>query len=219
MKRKQIQEENEINKKKFEAEKKADLINVGVDTLEAVASNLINNYGSTDTVTATGLTLAGYAAIIGGGALKADAIRRRKFFPVKFEEGGLVQGSSHQDGGVPFTVKGQGGYEMEGGEFIVNKRAAQFHRSLLERINNSAKPNTNVSQSKFADGGLVSARRATQVNVTADTKESVNYLRAIAEASLSTAMNSNKPLRAFVSARDLRSSENERRLKERNDRI
>ena len=219
LKRKQIQEENEINKKKFEAEKKADLINVGVDTLEAVASNLINNYGSTDTVTATGLTLAGYAAIIGGGALKADAIRRRKFFPVKFEEGGLVQGSSHQDGGVPFTVKGQGGYEMEGGEFIVNKRAAQFHRSLLERINNSAKPNTNVSQSKFADGGLVSARRATQVNVTADTKESVNYLRAIAEASLSTAMNSNKPLRAFVSARDLRSSENERRLKERNDRI
>ena len=40
-----------------------------------------------------------------------------------------------------------------------------------------------------------------------------------AEASVSTAINSNKPLRAFVSQRDLRNSENERRLRERNDRI
>ena len=108
---------------------------------------------------------------------------------------------------------------MEGGEFIVNKKAAQFHRSLLERINNSAKPNTNITPLKFAQGGLVSAQRASQVNVKADTKESVNYLKAIAEATVSTAISSNKPLRAFVSTRDLRSSENERRLKERNDRI
>lgn len=219
IKRKQIQEENEINKQKFEAEKKADLANVVIDLAEAVASNLINNFGSTDTVTATGLSAAGYAALVGGAALKADAIRRRKFFPVKFEEGGIVQGPSHDAGGVPFSVQGQGGYEMEGGEFIVNKKAAQFHRSLLERINNSAKPNTNITPLKFAQGGLVSAQRASQVNVKADTKESVNYLKAIAEATVSTAISSNKPLRAFVSTRDLRSSENERRLKERNDRI
>ena len=219
IKRKQIQEENEINKQKFEAEKKSDLANVVIDLAEAVASNLINNFGSTDTVTATGLSAAGYAALVGGAALKADAIRRRKFFPVKFEEGGIVQGPSHDAGGVPFSVQGQGGYEMEGGEFIVNKKAAQFHRSLLERINNSAKPNTNITPLKFAQGGLVSAQRASQVNVKADTKESVNYLKAIAEATVSTAISSNKPLRAFVSTRDLRSSENERRLKERNDRI
>jgi hypothetical protein len=219
LKRKQIQEENEINKKKFEAEKKADLINVAIDTAEAIASNLINNYGKTDTVTATGLTLAGNAALVAGGALKADAIRRRKFFPVTFEEGGVVQGPSHDQGGVPFSVQGQGGYEMEGGEFIINKKAAAFHRSLLERINGSVKPNTSVSDHKFAMGGLVNNDNNTSINVKTDNRESVNYLKAIAEASVSTAINSNKPLRAFVSQRDLRNSENERRLRERNDRI
>lgn len=34
-------------------------------------------------------------------------------------------------------VQGQGGYEMEGGEFIVNKKASSLHRQLLESINNS----------------------------------------------------------------------------------
>ncbi len=219
LKRKQIQEENEINKKKFEAEKKADLVNVAIETAEAIASNLIKNYGSTDTVTATGLTLAGNAALIAGGALKADAIRRRKFFPVTFEEGGMVEGPSHSQGGVPFSVSGQGGYEMEGGEFIVNKKASALHRSLLEKINGSVKPNTNLDVHKFAMGGLVNNANESTINVRTDNRESVNYLKAIAEASVSTAINSNKPLRAFVSNRDLRDSENERRLRERNDRI
>jgi len=219
LKRKQIQEENDINKKKFEAEKKADLINVAIETAEAIASNLINNYGKTDTVTATGLTLAGNAALLAGGALKADAIRRRKFFPVTFEEGGIVEGPSHANGGVPFSVAGQGGYEMEGGEFVINKKASALHRSLLERINSSIKPNTNIDTHKFAMGGLIDKSKSSTVNVKTDNRESVNYLKAIAEASVSTAINSNKPLRAFVSERDLRTSENERRLRERNDRI
>ena len=52
----------------------------------------------------------------------------------------MVEGPSHAQGGIPFTVAGQGGYEMEGGEFIVNKRASSMHRDLLERINNSVEP-------------------------------------------------------------------------------
>ena len=219
LKKKQIAEENEINKQIFEAEKKADINNVAIDTLEAIASNAIRNYGSSNTGTAAIQTALGYAAIVAAGAAKADAIRRRKFFPVKFEQGGIVEGPSHSQGGVPFSVQGQGGYEMEGGEFIVNKRAAQFHRSLLERINGSVKPNTAVTPLKFATGGLVQSQNAVRVLSATTDKESVNYLKAIAEATVSTAMSSNKPVRAFVSERDLRTSENERRLKERNDRI
>lgn len=219
LKRKQIQEENEINKKIFDAEKKKDLNSVLIETLEALASNAIKNYEKNDTATATIKTALGYGAIIAAGAAKADAIRRRKFFPVKFEQGGMVEGPSHAEGGVPFTVRGQGGYEMEGGEFIVNKKAAAFHRSLLERINSSIRPNTAPIPQQFATGGLVAAQRATQVNVNAQTQESVNYLKAIAHATLSTANDMRKPVRAVVSAKDLSNNETERRLRERNDRI
>ena len=65
------------------------------------------------------------------------------------------------------------------------------------------------TQYKFATGGLVGGK--------AD--ESVDYLKAIAEATVSTAINSSKPVRAFVSAKDLRQNENERRLRDRNDRV
>ena len=219
LRKKQLQEENDIQQQIFEAQKKNDLINIGIDTAEAVASNALKNFGTAPTPAALIQTAIGNAIIIASGAAKADAIRRRKFFPAKFEEGGIVNGPSHREGGVPFSVQGQGGYEMEGGEFVVNKRASMFHRSLLERINSSVKPNTNVSQLKFADGGLVSARRATQVNVNNDTKESVNYLKAIANATLSTASDMKKPVRAFVSSKDLTNDETSRRLRERNDRI
>ena len=219
LKRKQLQEENEINKKIFEAEKKKDLNSVVIDTLEALASNAIQNYEKNDTVTATLQTALGYGAIIAAGAAKADAIRRRKFFPVQFEQGGIVSGPSHSEGGVPFSVQGRGGYEMEGGEFIVNKKASALHRSLLERINSSVKPNTAPMPLQFATGGLIAAQRSNNINVNAQSEESVNYLKAIAHATLSTAQDVKKPVRAVVSSKDLTTNETERRLRERNDRI
>jgi hypothetical protein len=128
---------------------------------------------------------------------------------VKYEEGGMVSGPSHAQGGVPFTVQGQAGYEMEGGEFIVNKKASAMHRGLLEKINNSYKVPTSPSAYKFAAGGAVNA----------NANESVDYLKAIAEATTSTAISTSKPVRAFVSSKDLRANENERRLRDRNDKI
>ena len=208
-----------LSKKIFDAQKKTDLLNIGIETAEAVASNLLKNFGTAPTPQAAIQTAIGNAIIIAGGAAKADAVRRRKFFPATFEEGGIVNGPSHSEGGVPFTVQGQGGYEMEGGEFIVNKKAAAFHRSLLERINGSVKPNTNVAQHNFAMGGLVDVAKEANIPVADSTKESVNYLKAIANATLSTASDMKKPVRAFVSSKDLTTDETSRRLRERNDRI
>lgn len=219
LRKKQIQEENEIQKKIFDAQKKNDLINIGIETAEAVASNLLKNFATAPTPKAAVQTAIGNAIIIAGGAAKADAVRRRKFFPATFEEGGIVNGPSHSEGGVPFTVQGQGGYEMEGGEFIVNKKAAAFHRSLLERINGSVKPNTSVAQHSFAMGGLIDTAKAANIPMADSEKESVNYLKAIANATLSTASDMKKPVRAFVSSKDLTTDETSRRLRERNDRI
>ena len=39
----------------------------------------------------------------------------------KFADGGPVHGPSHQSGGIPFSVRGRGGYEMEGDEIILSK--------------------------------------------------------------------------------------------------
>ena len=209
LRRAQLAEENSINKRIFEAEKKADLNVVAAETAEALASNILNNYENFDFASASLMNILSTVAVIGAGAAKADAIRRKKFFPVKFEEGGMVYGPSHDQGGVPFSVQGRGGYEMEGGEFIVNKKAAAMNRSLLEQINNSYRVPNSPSKYKFASGGMVQAR--------AD--ESVDYLRAIAEATTSTAIGVSKPVRAFVSDKDLRSNATERTIRDRNDRL
>jgi len=205
-------EENAIDKKVFDAEKKRDRQNATTDYLQSLASiipNLIvyDKEGNPVKLAAkaaisAGLTTAAYGA-------ELAAISQRKFFPKKFEQGGMVSGPSHADGGVPFTVQGQGGYEMEGGEYIINKRATAMHRDLLERINKSGMTRPQTGRLKFADGGLI----------TSPVNESVDYLKAIAEATTSTAIGVSKPVRAYVSDKDLRTNDNERRIRDRNDRI
>ena len=205
----QIAEENALNKKIFEAEKKQDRNNAIIDGTAAAAQAFVNAYKIGEPITASVKAILSASIIASQTLAQVAAINSRKFFPVKYESGGVVNGPSHSSGGVPFTVQGQGGYEMEGGEFIVNKKATAMHKDLLERINGSEKTNPRIGKTYFQTGGLVSA-----VN-----NESVNYLKAIAEATTSTAISSSKPVRAFISSKDLRSNENERRLRDRNDRI
>jgi hypothetical protein len=63
----------------------------------------------------------------------------------KFQDGGMIHGPSHAQGGVPFSVGGQLGFEAEGGEFIVNKDATAKNLPILTMINNH----------EFAEGGFI----------------------------------------------------------------
>ena len=210
--RAKIAEENDIDKKIFEAEKKQDRQNATTDYLQSLASiipNLIiyDKEGNPvklaiKSAISAGLTTAAYGA-------ELAAISQKKFFPKKFAEGGMVNGPSHDQGGVPFSVQGQSGYEMEGGEYVINKRATAMHRDLLERINKSGMTRPRAGSYKFAEGGLVSS----------PLNESVDYLKAIAEATTSTAIGVSKPVRAYVADKDLRGNATERRIRDRNDRI
>jgi len=207
----QLAEENSINQEIFEAEKKQDINDAKIDGLVAAAKatiKAIEKYGPTP---------AGFiAAAIGTGIVAGQtgaqvaAINQRKFFPKKFEDGGMVSGPSHAEGGVPFSVQGRGGYEMEGGEYIVNKRATARHRDLLERINKTGISTPVQGKRKFALGGFVG---------TITGLASVDYLKAIAENTEKSANNTQKPVRAYVADKDLRSNDTERRLRDRNDRI
>ena len=205
----QIAEENTIERNIFNAQKKQDKNSALLEGGEAAAQAYIEAFKNYEPVTAliVGSIGAGIAAAQTG--LQISAINKRTYVDKKFADGGVVNGPSHDQGGVPFTVQGQGGYEMEGGEYIVNKRATSMHRDLLERINKSGKMNPTVGRMKFAEGGLVSSPM----------NESVDYLKAIAEATTSTAIQTSKPVRAFVSSSDLRTNETERRLRDRNDKI
>ncbi len=209
----QVAEENTVDKKLFDSEKKRDKQDATTGYLQALASIIPNLIVYDKEANPIGLSikaaLSGALATASYGA-QLSAISQRKFFPKKFEQGGVVSGPSHSEGGVPFTVQGRQGYEMEGGEFIVNKKATAMHRSLLERINNSQRTAPQIGKMKFADGGLVGA---------SPVDESVDYLKAIAEATTSTAVGVSKPVRAFVADKDLRSNATERRLRDRNDRI
>ena len=229
-----VAEENAIDKQIFDSEKKRDRQNASTDYLQAIASiipTLIAYDKTADPVSV--LTKAAITGALATAAYGAElaAIGQRKFFPKKFEQGGVVSGPSHSQGGVPFSVQGQGGYEMEGGEYIINKRATAMHKDLLDRINGTYNTSAISSTRKFNNGGLVRSQllspnirlinnqEPTRVVVEKESDESVDYLKAIAEATTSTAIGVSKPVRAYVSDKDLRTNATERRIRDRNDRL
>ena len=210
IKKKEAQRQNVVDRQIFEEEKKRDKQGATSDYLSALASiipNLIITEKEADPV-----KLYIKAAISGALATTAytseiAAIDKRKFFGKKFAEGGVVYGPSHEQGGIPFTVQGRGGYEMEGGEYIVNKKAATKYRSLLDQINQ-----TKFQPSyKFATGG--------PVRVEENVQKQLELLEAIAEATTGTALNTGRPVRAFVSSSDLQNDTSARRIKDRNSNI
>lgn len=52
-----------------------------------------------------------------------------------FQRGGLLDGPSHAQGGIPFAVAGRPGFEAEGGEAIINKRSTALFLPMLDLIN------------------------------------------------------------------------------------
>ena len=79
----------------------------------------------------------------------------------------MIEGPAHSQGGVPFTVQGRGGFEAEGGEFIVNKKSTAKFLPLLQKINSV----------KFAEGGMIGGI-PTVPNVTGLSVGAADSLRA-----------------------------------------
>lgn len=64
--------------------------------------------------------------------------------------GGVLNGPSHANGGIPFAVGGRVGFEAEGGEAIINKRSTAMYKPLLSQINQAG------GGVPFATGGIAS---------------------------------------------------------------
>lgn len=85
----------------------------------------------------------------------------------EFAEGGILQGKSHAQGGIPFTVAGQAGFEAEGGEAIINKKSTKMFAPLLSAINQAGGgiPFNTQAGTIFARGGVPNITTAAQRQV------------------------------------------------------
>lgn len=180
LEKERLNKTNEIEKKRFNNEK-----------AQAIAQAAINTAVSLTRVLGSVPAMVLVSAM---GAIQASIIAAQKFVPTKFEKGGLVEGPSHKDGGVPFMVRGRGMVELEGKEYIVNKEATRKYFPLLEQINSgvaqvSSRP-TIERKTKYADGGFLGGDM-TSILQSIDRKMS-------------------NPVRAYVSERELIGKMNER---------
>ena len=73
--------------------------------------------------------------------------------PQKFARGGVLNGPSHAMGGIQ-TAYG----ELEGGEYVVNKRSTQMYAGVISAINQIG------GGRKYADGGMLGMETVSQLN-------------------------------------------------------
>lgn len=114
---KQAKKEAEIKKKKFDADKKAALIQVAIDTALSIAKSFAQ-LGPVGGV--LGAALAAAMGIAQAAIIAAQPVP-------KFGKGGKIKGRSHSQGGVLI--------EGEGKEWVIRKDQSIKHDKLLENIN------------------------------------------------------------------------------------
>lgn len=131
-----------------------------------------------------GLAMGALAAVLTGAQI---ALIRKQ----KFADGGLLEGNSHANGGIPV---GNTGIEVEGNEFVTNKKTSMENLQLMEFVNSkrrkldigdfiefysSGKAGRSITKAsrglKFADGGSLPTLR-TDIEISSRLADSLdNY--------------------------------------------
>lgn len=162
---------DQLEKKGDAAEKKRNKANQKIQLAQAIANTAVAVTNALSVQPwALGVALAAIASAL--GAVQIGTIAAQKF-----ASGGVIQGASHASGGV--KVLG-GTAEVEGGEYITNKRTTAKNLGLLQYINASDKtldlddimqyyahPTSSYSTRKFrfADGGQLPSMSARELDV------------------------------------------------------
>lgn len=149
--KKHQEEDLKIKKEAFEKEKKLKSQQIGIELaieLARIAANAAANPTNATTFGAAGLA---QIAIQSGLAITRSGIQLAAVQNAEFEQGGILKGKSHKEGGIPFAVNGQLGFEAEGGEAIINKRSTSMFGDLLSMINQAG------GGKAFERGGVIPA--------------------------------------------------------------
>ena len=132
----------QIEKRAFKRQKVVQIATATANAAQAVLAALAQTTDPTPTQT---LRTANAIAIGALGAIQVATVAAQKF-----QDGGLIQGASHSQGGVPFSVAGRGGFEAEGGEYIVKKSTVDSYGvDFMNALNNMRIPKM------FAEGGYI----------------------------------------------------------------
>lgn len=109
-----------------------------------------------------------FASIIGAMGAVQTAIIAKQIS--KLADGGLLQGKSHAQGGI---AVGNTGIEVEGGEYVINKRSTAKYLPLLQAINEEgARKKTVANQiGKYANGGQLNYERISSNMNSVDTNK------------------------------------------------
>jgi hypothetical protein len=159
LRERQLKQENDIARKGFMANKANAIAQIGINLAQEITSIALNASGNPNNIWSFGAAGASQFAIlssiaVANSALQTAAIGSQKFQPKTFQDGGTIVGASHSDGGVPFTVAGQAGFEAEGGEYIFSRSTVnRLGTGILDAINFGG-----ASPKLFADGGSVARK-------------------------------------------------------------
>lgn len=134
-----------LEKKRREQEKKNSIVQATINTFTAVTNALA--------VQPWFVGLALSAVALAMGMAQVSNIKKQKY-----AKGGLLRGRSHNVGGIPV---GMTGIEVEGGEYVINKRSTQKNMPLIDYINRSNKAITREDLNRFYDSGKQNVKMTT----------------------------------------------------------
>lgn len=139
---KRLEAERAAQEKQLEKEKaKKERLNLANQLVMSIA-NTAMSISSTSAQMGYPAAIPFVAMAAASGAIQT-ALIASQMGKLKYEKGGLLNGKSHKDGGM--RVEGTN-IEVEGGEYVVNKKATRRYLPLLEAINGTT---------KFANGGEI----------------------------------------------------------------
>lgn len=127
-----------LEKKRWEQNKQNQIVQATINTFTAVTNALA--------VQPWFVGLALSAVALAMGMANVAKIKSQKYMA----DGGLLRGKSHAEGGIPV---GNTGIEVEGNEYVINKRTTMKNLPLLEYINSRDKVLTRDDLIRFYDDG------------------------------------------------------------------
>lgn len=126
-----------LEKKRREQEKKNSIVQATINTFTAMTNALA--------VQPWFVGLALSAVALAMGMAQVANIKKQKY-----ADGGLLNGKSHKQGGIPV---GNTGIEVEGNEYVVNKKSTVKNLPLIEYINSNRRTLTRDDLVTFFDNG------------------------------------------------------------------
>lgn len=158
-KRLEIQKEYEAQQKQIQKQARITslrfaLLGATANTAEAISKSIALYGGTPPAFIASAIAAAANAAqiaIILAQINQAQQLKKGGF--IKGQQGFVVKGPSHEQGGVMFA---NGGYNLEGGEAVINRVSTKQYGGLLSQINQAGggKP---ILVSSFDDSRIVDA--------------------------------------------------------------